>query len=126
MAHLGEDPAYRLVGTDALQAWMQTKADEVMDLLDGTHFDIPGPVRTIECRIAPTHTGGIYYTGPSEDFTRPGRMWWSVPKGVETFGTWAEPEHGLPRGRPRPPPPGRSDDLPCRACSTGGAGCSAG
>ncbi|MFW5469361.1 DUF885 domain-containing protein [Knoellia sp. CPCC 206435] len=90
MAHLGEDPAYRLVGTDALQRWMQTKADEVMDLLDGTHFDIPAPVRTIECRIAPTHTGGIYYTGPSEDFTRPGRMWWSVPKGVETFGTWAE------------------------------------
>ncbi|MEO7268356.1 MAG: DUF885 domain-containing protein [Knoellia sp.] len=90
IAALGEDPAYRLEGTDALQKWMQTKADEVMDLLDGTHFDIPGPVRTIECRIAPTHTGGIYYTGPSEDFTRPGRMWWSVPKGVETFGTWAE------------------------------------
>lgn len=87
---LGEDPAYRLEGTDALQKWMQTKADEVMDLLDGTHFDIPEPVRTIECRIAPTQTGGIYYTGPSEDFTRPGRMWWSVPKGVETFGTWAE------------------------------------
>ena len=88
--HLDEDPAYRLDGTDELQRWMQTKADEVMDLLDGTHFDIPAPVRTIECRIAPTHTGGIYYTGPSEDFTRPGRMWWSVPKGVETFGTWAE------------------------------------
>ncbi len=90
IAALGEDPAYRLEGTDALQKWMQTKADEVMDLLDGTHFDIPEPVRTIECRIAPTHTGGIYYTGPSEDFTRPGRMWWSVPKGVETFGTWSE------------------------------------
>lgn len=87
---LGDDPAYQLRGTLALQQWMQTKADEVMDLLDGTHFDIPDPVRTIECRIAPTHTGGIYYTGPSEDFTRPGRMWWSVPKGVETFGTWAE------------------------------------
>ena len=55
-----------------------------------THFDIPGPVRTIECRIAPTQTGGIYYTGPSDDFTRPGRMWWSVPKGVTEFGTWRE------------------------------------
>ncbi|KGN36896.1 DUF885 domain-containing protein [Knoellia subterranea] len=90
IAALGVDPAYQLHGTDELQRWMQTKADEVMDLLGGTHFDIPDPVRTIECRIAPTHTGGIYYTGPSEDFTRPGRMWWSVPKGVETFGTWAE------------------------------------
>ncbi|KRE43756.1 DUF885 domain-containing protein [Knoellia sp. Soil729] len=90
IAALGADPAYQLQGTDALRDWMQTKADEVMDLLDGTHFDIPEPVRTIECRIAPTHTGGIYYTGPSEDFTRPGRMWWSVPRGVETFGTWNE------------------------------------
>jgi len=40
--------------------------------------------------IAPTETGGIYYTGPSDDFSRPGRMWWSVPKGVNTFGTWKE------------------------------------
>jgi uncharacterized protein (DUF885 family) len=41
--------------------------------------------------IAPTHTGGIYYTQPSEDLvTRPGRMWWSVPEGVTEFGTWRE------------------------------------
>ena len=40
--------------------------------------------------IAPTHTGGIYYTPPSDDFSRPGRMWWSVPKGVTRFGTWRE------------------------------------
>ena len=41
----------------------------------------PEPVQRIECMIAPTQTGGIYYTGPSEDFSRPGRMWWSVPQG---------------------------------------------
>ena len=40
--------------------------------------------------IAPTTSGGIYYTGPSEDFSRPGRMWWAVPKGVTEFGTWRE------------------------------------
>ncbi|TWP32332.1 DUF885 domain-containing protein [Leekyejoonella antrihumi] len=90
MDHLDKNPAYQLHGTVALQEWMQEKADEAIDALDGTHFDIPDPVRTIECMIAPTHSGGIYYTGPSEDFTRPGRMWWSVPKGVEHFGTWRE------------------------------------
>ena len=47
-------------------------------------------LRNLECRIAPTQTGGIYYTGPSEDLTRPGRMWWSVPPGVDTFHTWQE------------------------------------
>jgi uncharacterized protein (DUF885 family) len=87
---LDEDPAYKLDGTDELKAWMQTRADEVISNLAGTHFDIPEPVRTIECLIAPTQTGGIYYTGPSEDFLRPGRMWWSVPKGVTEFGTWRE------------------------------------
>ena len=90
IAALDADPAYQLHGTDELKAWMQTKADEVIANLAGTNFDIPDPVRTIECLIAPTQTGGIYYTGPSEDFSRPGRMWWSVPKGVTEFGTWRE------------------------------------
>lgn len=90
IAALDADPAYQLHGTDELKAWMQTKADEVIANLARTNFDIPDPVRTIECLIAPTQTGGIYYTGPSEDFSRPGRMWWSVPKGVTEFGTWRE------------------------------------
>jgi uncharacterized protein (DUF885 family) len=90
IAILDADPGYQLHGTDELKAWMQRKADEVISNLAGTHFDIPEPVRTIECLIAPTQTGGIYYTGPSEDFSRPGRMWWSVPKGITEFGTWRE------------------------------------
>ncbi|MDE9367016.1 DUF885 domain-containing protein [Luteipulveratus sp. YIM 133132] len=90
MQALDADAAYELHGTDALKAWMQEKADEAIAELGGTHFDIPVPVQTIECMIAPTQSGGIYYTGPSEDFSRPGRMWWSVPKGVEQFGTWRE------------------------------------
>ena len=90
IAILDADPRYQLHGTEELKAWMQGTADEVISNLAGTHFDIPGPVCTIECLIAPTQTGGIYYTGPSEDFTRPGRMWWSVPKGVTEFGTWRE------------------------------------
>jgi len=87
---LDADPGYQLHGTDQLQAWMQGKADEVIANLAGSHFDIPEPVRRIECMIAPTQTGGIYYTGPSEDFSRPGRMWWSVPKGITEFSTWRE------------------------------------
>ncbi|WP_282071161.1 DUF885 domain-containing protein [Janibacter hoylei] len=89
VAALDADPRYQLHGTAALQEWMQRTADEAIDLL-APHLDIPEPVRTIECRIAPTETGGIYYTGPSDDFSRPGRMWWSVPRGVTDFGTWRE------------------------------------
>ena len=87
---LDQDPGNLLDGTEALQVWMQERADEAVRELGRTHFDIPEPLRTIECCIAPTQEGGIYYTSPSDDFSRPGRMWWSVPKDVEQFTTWRE------------------------------------
>ena len=90
MALLDADPARQLHGTGELQAWMQDLADRAVEDLAGSHFDISGPMRRIECKIAPTQEGGIYYTGPSEDFSRPGRMWWSVPAGEDTFTTWKE------------------------------------
>ena len=90
IAVLDADPAYALHGTAALQEWMQTTADSVITALNGVHFDIPEPIKTIECMIAPTQNGGIYYTPPSDDFSRPGRMWWSVPPGVTEFNTWRE------------------------------------
>ncbi|MCD9200095.1 DUF885 domain-containing protein [Aeromicrobium wangtongii] len=90
IAHLEADPDRKLHGTDALQAWMQQTSDRAVAELGRTHFDIPEPMRRLECMIAPTQEGGIYYTGPSEDFTRAGRMWWSVPEGITEFDTWRE------------------------------------
>ncbi|WP_258059004.1 DUF885 domain-containing protein [Arthrobacter sp. B1805] len=87
---LDEDPARQLQGTDALQAWMQELSDKAVEAMAGVHFDIPDVMRRLECRIAPTNEGGIYYTGPSDDFSRPGRMWWSVPEGEDSFTTWKE------------------------------------
>ena len=90
VAALDADPARKIAGVQNLRSWMQEYADRVIDELDGTHFDIAPQARTIEAMIAPTHDGGIYYTPPNEDFVRPGRMWWSVPAGVEEFSTWQE------------------------------------
>nr|WP_201469743.1 DUF885 domain-containing protein [Microbacterium hydrocarbonoxydans] len=90
VAHLEADPARKLVGTEALQRWMQETSDRAVAELGATHFDIPDAIRTLECMIAPTQEGGIYYTGPTDDFSRPGRMWWSVPEGVTEFDTWRE------------------------------------
>ncbi|MCB7136464.1 DUF885 domain-containing protein [Cellulosimicrobium marinum] len=90
VAALDADPARTLHGTDALRAWMQETSDAAVAALNGTHFDVPAPVLDLECRIAPTQTGGIYYTPPSDDFSRPGRMWWSVPADVTEFTTWRE------------------------------------
>jgi len=90
VAVLDGDPARQLHGTTELQEWMQRTSDAAVAALDGVHFDIPAPLHRLECRIAPTATGGIYYTGPSDDLSRPGRMWWSVPPDVTTFTTWRE------------------------------------
>ncbi|WP_019179205.1 DUF885 domain-containing protein [Microbacterium yannicii] len=90
VAFLEQDPSRKLHGTDALQKWMQETSDRAVAELGKTHFDIPEPIRRLECMIAPTREGGIYYTGPTDDFSRPGRMWWSVPEGVEEFDTWRE------------------------------------
>lgn len=90
VAFLEEDPSRKLHGTEALQKWMQETSDRAVAELGKTHFDIAEPIRRLECMIAPTNEGGIYYTGPTDDFSRPGRMWWSVPEGVTEFDTWRE------------------------------------
>ena len=87
---LDKDPSKKLHGTDELKAWMQKLSDQAIEKLSGTHFDIAEPLKDLECMIAPTKHGGIYYTGPTDDFSRPGRMWWSVPEGVNEFNTWRE------------------------------------
>ena len=90
VAHLEADPDRVVHGREEFRDWMQDLADRTITDLADTHFDIPEPIRRIECMLAPTNDGGVYYTGPSEDFSRPGRMWWSVPDGIESFHPWRE------------------------------------
>jgi uncharacterized protein (DUF885 family) len=74
-----------------LQAWMQQLSDQALADLRDVHFDIPDPLMKLECRIAPPGGGvGAYYTGPTDDFNRPGRMWWSVPADQQDYATWRE------------------------------------
>ncbi|MER5687590.1 DUF885 domain-containing protein [Streptomyces sp. NPDC002205] len=75
LAHL-EVHGKHIEGVDEVQAWLQGLMDEAIEALDGTHFELAERVRKVESRIAPP--GGAaapYYTGPSEDFSRPGRTW---------------------------------------------------
>ena len=90
IAHLDQDTSRKLHGTDALQRWMQETSDRAIVELGRTHFDIAEPITALECMIAPSQTGAIYYTPPADDFSRAGRMWWSVPEGVTEFDTWRE------------------------------------
>jgi uncharacterized protein (DUF885 family) len=90
VAILDKDPARRIEGRENFRGWMQELAERTISELHGKHFDIPEPAHRIEALIAPVDDGGISYSGPSEDWSRPGRMWWSVPSGLDSFATWKE------------------------------------
>ncbi|HEY5638545.1 MAG TPA: DUF885 domain-containing protein [Dehalococcoidia bacterium] len=87
---LENDPARSVEGVEDYQRWLQELHDEALGDLHGKHFDIPDRIRVMEVMIPPP--GGAlapYYTGPSEDFTRPGRTWW--PTGDSTrFPKWGD------------------------------------
>jgi len=88
--HLEHDPARMVEGEDALRAWLQDLIDRTFDELDGTHFDIPDSIRRCEAMISPPGgAAAMYYTGPSEDFSRPGRTWYPT-LGRTQFPLWGE------------------------------------
>ncbi|MFG1646474.1 DUF885 domain-containing protein [Amycolatopsis sp. NPDC049252] len=100
-AQLDADPRYRVRGRAEFEAWMQKLSDDALKSLRGKHFDISDRVMGLECLIAPPGGGvGAYYTGPSEDFARPGRMWWSLPPGRDEFVTWRETSTVYHEGAP--------------------------
>ncbi|WP_328891638.1 DUF885 domain-containing protein [Streptomyces sp. NBC_00316] len=87
MHHLDEH-GHAVKGEEAVRDWLQQLMDEAITALDGSHFDLSGPIRKIESRIAPAGSAsGPYYQGPSLDFSRPGRTY--LPTlGQDTFPTW--------------------------------------
>jgi uncharacterized protein (DUF885 family) len=90
-AILDADPRYQLHGQDALRGWMQELSDKALADMRGVHFDIPDPLMALDCKIAPPGGGvGAYYVGPTDDFSRNGAMWWSVPADRGEFSTWRE------------------------------------
>jgi uncharacterized protein (DUF885 family) len=90
IVHLETESSLVIEGEDALRAWLQELMDTTIVDLDGTHFDIPDPVKRVEAMIAPPGSAAaMYYTGPSEDFSRPGRTWYPT-MGKTRFPLWGE------------------------------------
>jgi uncharacterized protein (DUF885 family) len=57
---------------------MRERQARALAELDGAHFDVPAPLRTLEVHRAPRGGPlGAYYVLPSEDLSRPGAVWYS-------------------------------------------------
>lgn len=88
---LDTDPRYQVQGVAEFRDWMQKLSDQAVTDLRGSHFDIPEKILRLDCRIAPPGgSAGAYYTHPSDDFSRPGAMWWALPDDKDSFTTWRE------------------------------------
>ena len=101
VVHLLEtDPTRSIEGVDAFRDWLQALMDRTIAELDGTHFDIPEPVKRVEAMIAPPGgAAAMYYTRPSEDFKRPGRTWYPT-LGKTRFPLWGEVSTAYHEGVP--------------------------
>ena len=89
MRYLDEHSA-AVDGVPQVQARLQQMLDDAISSLDGTHFDIAEPIRTVQAMIAPAGSAAApYYSAPSHDFSRPGRTW------LPTLGRTRFPEWSL-------------------------------
>jgi len=100
VAKLETDPARSVEGIGNLLAFLQDLTDRTIEDLDGVHFDIPEPLRRIECCESPPGSSeAIYYTAPSTDFSRPGRTWHPA-HGRTRFPLWTEVSTAYHEGAP--------------------------
>ena len=114
VAALDADPARRVEGKETFRDWMQELADRTIEEMAGVHFDIPDPIRRIECCIAPANDGGDLLHRPVGGLHAPGPDVVVGARRDHHLLAVARGDHRLPRGRARPPPPDRADRLPRR------------
>jgi uncharacterized protein (DUF885 family) len=97
---LETDPDRSIEGIEAFIAWLQQLMNTAVQELGVAHFDIPDPLRQVEARVAPPGSAAaMYYTRPSEDFSRPGRTWYP-DLGRGRFPLWVEVSTAYHEGVP--------------------------
>ena len=68
-----------VTGAAELVSFVAARQENAIQALDGVHFDVPAVIREVTVQIAPPGGGlGAYYRSPSEDFSRPGGIYYSV------------------------------------------------
>ncbi len=73
---------------------------KAIDQLAGEHFEVPDELKVVTVNIAPPGGSlGAWYVGPSEDFSRPGSIWYS-PGERERLPFWQEVSTAYHEGFP--------------------------
>jgi len=70
---------------------MNARQQQALADLNGAHFDVPEQIQTINVKFAPPGNSlGAWYTAPTEDFSRPGEVWYCYPPEQTTFPLYDE------------------------------------
>ena len=97
---LESDPAYAAPSQDAFAEFIQDLQNQALSNLEGTHFDVPEAIRKVTVNLVPPGAAlGAYYLSPTEDFTRPGGIWYSFGE-REQIPLWGEVSTGYHEGFP--------------------------
>lgn len=76
---LKTDPLRSATDPDHFIQTMTERQHLALAELDGVHFDVPPAIKKLDVRIAPPGGSlGAYYVQPSEDYSRPGTVWYSI------------------------------------------------
>lgn len=74
--------------------------EQAISQLSGEHFDVPDELKVVTVNIAPPGGSlGAWYVGPSEDFSRPGSIWYA-PGERERLPYWQEVSTAYHEGFP--------------------------
>ncbi len=72
------DPARSAQSQDEFADLMMERQQIALRELDGEHFDVPDEIKTVDVKMTPPGGPlGAYYYSPTEDFARPGTIYWS-------------------------------------------------
>ncbi len=91
VAILKTDPERSARSREEFVRIMEERQRLALEKLDGTHFDVPDEIRRVDVKIAPYRGSlGAYYVQPSEDFSRPGCVWYSLAPGEDVVPLYDE------------------------------------
>ncbi len=87
---LNTDPARAARTRDEFVRFISGLQEKAVADLDGSHFDVPEELKVVTVNIAPPGGPlGAWYMSPSEDFSRPGSIWYA-PGEREVLPYWQE------------------------------------
>ena len=76
---LKTDPQRCLPDEASFLEFIERRQVDAVERLSGSHFDIPDLMRNVDVKLAPAGSAlGAYYMQPSEDFSRPGSVYYAL------------------------------------------------